>query len=371
MRREAMVNLLTKNGLTKTTDVLCASSIKEVYVMLGFACNIRCPICPFWGTTGVSHGGADAKYHDDFDAAAMERFLSGIRSYGARYLNVSGGEPLAFPHWIDVAKMGRRAGFHVTLSTNGSLLHRHLDLVRDHVDTLQLSFTDPDEWRRGFRTEDWATELERLFTELKKKPGFTIHVNYAITDESVGELASITEVLRGRMPIDGYRIGHPMFLSPELLLAHRAGLRELGTDGAFWNGFGTVPRSIDPERLVTTLRSLRARWPDIVVFPEIEEAEVPAYYRDPRSLPERFRGSCGAPWTQVNVVPNGDVWVCYDVPLGNIKRDDADAIWNGPAVRALRERILDRGLFAGCRGCFNKYSGLEQRTAPPGSRAAQ
>lgn len=360
-----MVNLLTRCHLTTGDDVLRATSLKEVYVMLGLACNIRCPICPFWGTTGISHDGGDARYHDTFDPAAMQRFLVGIARYGARYLNVSGGEPLAFAHWVDVAKMGRAAGFHVTLSTNGSLLSRHLDLVREHVDTLQLSFTDPAEWRRGFRSDDWARDLHRLFAQLKQKPGLAIHVNYAITDESVGELAAFTEAVRGHMPIDGYRIGHPMFLSPELLLAHRASLRELGTDGAFWNGFGTVPRAIDPERLVETLRTLRARWPDIVVFPEIGDDEVPAYYRDPRSLPERFRDACGAPWNQVNVAPNGDVWVCYDVRIGNIKQDDADVIWNGPAVRALRQRILDRGLFAGCRGCFNKYSGLEQRSPPP------
>jgi len=358
--------LLVEANLASPGDLLRGITAKEIYVMLGFACNIRCPICPFWGTTGISHDNGDERWHAPYDGRSLERFLAGMRAYGAQSLNVSGGEPLAFAHWPEVAAMGRRLGYRVTITTNGSLLERHIEKVRELADVLQLSFTDPAEWRRGFRTVDWAPALARLFAELKKKPGLEIDVNFAISDLAIGELeATADAVLGGRMAIDAFRIVHPMFLSPGMLLAHRAGLGELGSDGDFWRGFGTVPVGVDPDALVATLRRLRERYPGIGVFPEIDEPDIPGYYRDPTFLPHRFRETCAAPWTQANVVPNGDVWVCYDVRLGNIHTDEAEAIWNGPAARALRRRILEKGLFAGCRGCFNKYSALEGGTAPP------
>ena len=366
MTTVSTADVVKRTRLAPPDDLLRALGAKEVYVMLGFACNIRCPICPFWGTTGVSHDDGDARHHAPYNHASMERFLRGMRALGAGAVNVSGGEPLAFAHWSEVARAAAGLGYRVTLTTNGSLLSRHLEAIRAHVDTLQLSFTDPEEWRRGFRTRDWRTALAELFGTLKEKPGFRIDVNFAISDRAVAELEpTVHAVLGGSMPVDAFRIVHPMFLAPDVLLAHRAGLRELGSDGEFWRGFGTVPTSVDADALVKTIGRLRSQYPTLGVFPEIDDVDVPAYYRDPRSLPQRFRSACAAPWTQVNVVPNGDVWVCYDLRLGNIHVDDAETIWNGPAVRRLRKRLIERGLFAGCRGCFHKYSAIEHGTAEP------
>ncbi|MBK7579463.1 MAG: radical SAM protein [Myxococcales bacterium] len=356
--------LLGARGLAKPEDLSCAITVKEICVMLNFACNIRCPLCPFWGTTGVSHAGGDKRWHAPFDSASMRRFLDGMRAFGARRVNVSGGEPLVSREWSSVAALAKELDYRVMLTTNGSFLAREMPAVIEHVDVLQLSFTDPEEWRRGLRAPDWVSELSRLFAELKAAD-IEIQVNFAISDAAFPEIETIADAVLGlAVPVDTFRFVHPMFLAPEVLAAHQADLSEFDTDGHFWSGFGTVPVQVDPEELLRIFHRVLERHPGRVgFFPEIDADEVAAYYRDPTYLPAPFRDFCAAPWTQVNLIPNGDVWVCYDLRLGNIHTDDAASIWNGSVARRLRERILARGLFGGCRGCFNKYSAVEKGTA--------
>lgn len=357
--------LLQRGGLVAADDVLRGIRVREIYVMLGFACNIRCPICPFWGEHGVSHHHADAGYHAPFNDASMDRFLRDMRRYQPRLVNIGGGEPLVYDHWTTVADLARRHGYKVMLTTNGSFLEKNLDAIAAKIDVLQVSFTDPVEWRRGFKNPEWAGSLKRQLTMLKQRKDFQAYVNIAVSDAGYSELESIANLVLSTLPVDAFRIIHPMFLSPEVLIAHQADLAEFGTKGEFWRGFTTAPKTVNTDGLVATIARIQTQFPGKAqVFPELGSHEVSAYYNDSTYLAERYRNSCQAPWAQVNVVPNGDVWVCYDLKIGNIHTDDVEAIWNGPAAMRLRQRILDQGLFAGCRGCFNKYSSMEAPASP-------
>jgi len=361
-------SLLRSRGLSDQSDLTRALRVKEICAMLDFACNIRCPLCPFWGTTGVSHGGRDSVWHAEFRPESLRRFLDGMRAFGGNRLNVSGGEPLANRRWIEVSTIAREPGYRIMLTTNASFLERELENVKQLVDVIQISFTDPAEWRRGFKREAWSSELGRMLSSLKEH-GVEIQMNIAISDAGFPEIEAVTDAVLGSMPVNMFRFVHPMFLAPDVLAAHQADLAEFGTRAEFWRGFGTVPVRVDPEALSALLARLAERYPGRTgVFPELDAEDVAPFYRDPWYLPARFRDFCAAPWTQVNLIPNGDVWVCYDVKLGNIHEDDAEAIWNGERAKALRRRILERGLFAGCRGCFNKYSAIERGTARRGGR---
>jgi len=69
-------------------------------------------------------------------------------------------------------------------------------------------------------------------------------------------------------------------------------------------------------------------------------------------LNEYLKGRfCAAPFETLETTPNGDAYVCcpswLPIPIGNIDRQDADAIWNSPIADELRASILD-GSFRYC-----------------------
>jgi MoaA/NifB/PqqE/SkfB family radical SAM enzyme len=358
-------------------DMLSSKGVKEIYVMLTFGCNIRCRICPYWGETGICHD-ADLyeRYKGKWDPVAMRRFLAGMREFGPRLLNISGGEPLLSPHWADLARMAKVLEYEqVELTTNASFLAPKIEQVARLVDTLQVSFTSPTEWKRGFGMSgdtdpaEWGPALRAVFKQAKRvNPRLRIVVNYALHREGVDAAESFaSEALAEPGLVDAFHLVHPMYLSPSVLAAHKADLAKFDTDGRFWEGFGAQQDDTDTDTLRQTLADIQAKHPTAVVFPHIADHELELWYGDGGYTPERYRDLCGAPWTQLHVIPSGDVWVCYDVVIGNIHTDDAQTIWNGARARRLRKHLAEEGLFSGCSGCFLKYTVEEGGTSarPP------
>lgn len=77
-----------------------------------------------------------------------------------------------------------------------------------------------------------------------------------------------------------------------------------------------------------------------------------------KHLPENF---CSAPFTQIFIYPTGDVFACCEGagPLGNLKKNTLDEIWNGPVIKKLREEFLSGNPIQckkniACKGC-NRY----------------
>jgi hypothetical protein len=60
---------------------------------------------------------------------------------------------------------------------------------------------------------------------------------------------------------------------------------------------------------------------------------------------------CRFPWDTLQVLSNGDVRVCCWItgPVGNLKDTTIEEIWNGPAIRELRESILRNETHPLCR----------------------
>ncbi len=147
---------------------------------------------------------------------------------------------------------------------------------------------------------------------------------------------------------------HLIFNCPDVLLEQERTLRdEFGLPIGLWKGYGYRPAEIDFEKFDSELLRLKARYPQAVFSIDLKgPGELKRYYRGPR----RTQGPtfCAAPWTQVNLLANGELWVCPDVILGNIQANTFPEIWEGSRARALRRR-LTRRLFPACRGCFYFY----------------
>ncbi len=76
--------------------------------------------------------------------------------------------------------------------------------------------------------------------------------------------------------------------------------------------------------------------------------------------------SCKSPWTFARILPEGDVQLCYQFTIGNLKEQSFEDIWNGPRAAEVRQRVVhERTLCSACdyyRFCLSPRLDPEDRS---------
>lgn len=100
---------------------------------LTFRCNLRCAYC-----------GVEDAIGPELDTDGVIRGLESLWKQGARWVTFSGGEPLTRSDIGEIVKAARSLGYSVFISTNGALIPRKEDVIRQ-VDHVTLSLDGPRE----------------------------------------------------------------------------------------------------------------------------------------------------------------------------------------------------------------------------------
>lgn len=269
----------------------------------------------------------------DVPMPLVERLCDGLRRRETRYLILSGeGEPMLNPRVFEIVAMGRRAGCHVTLFTNGTLLTpaNVASLVESGLDVLRVSL--------------WAGSSE----EYEK--------NYPGTPS--GLLETVSSGLR-RLSAAGKGSGGrgPRLILHEPLNRHNMrGLRNFlelaagaGCDGVSFSpmrawGGGPLDEFLigdqDLGELRGVLRQAR-RW--------LDEHALSHNISD---VLTRFDAGanvwsvspCYIAWLHVRVRLDGTVQSCLtcEHKLGDLNRQSLEEIWNGPGSRQMRRALSRR-----------------------------
>jgi radical SAM protein with 4Fe4S-binding SPASM domain len=116
-------------------------------------------------------------------------------------------------------------------------------------------------------------------------------------------------------------------------------------------------------RMLDEARALALRYKIAAAFPE-NFAEGPGPSLSPRGNSfyglrmdqgETSLSCCRFPWHFVGIDPYGNVYPCGwwngEEPMGNIKKEPFEEIWNNERYRALRAEHLSRALRSNCRSC--------------------
>jgi GTP 3',8-cyclase len=292
-------------------------------------CNLRCLGCPYHSP----YVDVSSPVHPsilDMAPHLVEKLCKELNTINTHTLILQGtGEPLLHPNILELVATVKKAGFHTTLLTNGTLLER--DLIQAFIDLkldvvkVSLWATSPGEYQQNYPGTDpdnfqKVIEGMKLMASLKAEqksmvPSVILHFpinrnNYQGIDALV-ELALATGC-------NGLSFA-PMY----------------NVQGALAS-YGLSP---DEEKSTRrTLSRLRKRLNSVSLNHNIDKALL--RYKIGNAIWQEL--PCYIPWFHVRILVDGTVQPCGRCNLffGNLQNNTFHEIWNGSAIRAFRLQAI-------------------------------
>jgi len=320
-------------------------------------CNLRCGMCGQWRRHDTGKG--EMLSLEELKRIADEVAPSRPKVY------IWGGEPLLHPSLLPFLAHLKARKLYTVINTNGFLLDRFAsEFVRIGVDSLDISLDGPPEVHDRVRGVNGAFDRLRSggekIREESRRQGRRrplLKAVSVVTETSQGRLGEMIGLLERNSWFDIVIVNLGWFTSSEACRANEKAFADrLETSAASGKDFIGALGTVDPEQ-VKALRRRAARSRLAVVFrPDLPDSDLADYYRDP-ALPIRRR-FCYAPWTLVDIRPDGSAVFCPDYPdysIGNVRERPLLEIWNGDRARRFRRSLLERGLFPICSRCDGLY----------------
>jgi MoaA/NifB/PqqE/SkfB family radical SAM enzyme len=152
-------------------------------------CNLNCKHC--YSTS------ADREFKGELTTEEVRRVMEDLRRFGVPVLILSGGEPLMRPDIFDLARYAKRLGFHVALSTNGTLIDAtNLPPIRDAgFDYLGISIDGLEETHDRFRRRSGAFRESLRGIRLCREAGIRVGMRFTLTRDNAQDLPGLLQLM--------------------------------------------------------------------------------------------------------------------------------------------------------------------------------
>ena len=302
------------------------------HIILTYKCNLKCGGCPSW----------QVKDHNDLTADEYRKVFRQLTSLDL--VKVLGGEPLVRKDVVQILSDVRDIidPYVMQLTTNGMLTKRTVEAIRAvawpglqlriSVDGLEQTH---DRMRGVEGSWKLVTKTVREVAELKAQYGFKFGINFAITDESIGELdemiafaesvgadlipgVNVSPFLVGTIPPEEGGKQEVIMISDKTAALNAMTRAQVGTRGQLPG----VDRILGRMFTKATYRQ----------HLEFESRKFPC--RELKDL--------------IYLLPNGNLVRCGmdHAPIGNLREQSFDEIWYGEAMKAHRNKV------SACPGCM-------------------
>lgn len=166
----------------------------EVTIEILMGCNLRCPMCPVGGLPHTMNGRRQTVMSAELYQTVIDQISDRPRSI---LLNCF-SEPLLHPNLVDFIRIGKAAGHHVAIITNGTKLTRaySASLIEAGLDALTVSidgFRDETyrEMRVGADREVVIRNLRELAAEnVARGHPLRLEINYMLTSATAPEVSA-------------------------------------------------------------------------------------------------------------------------------------------------------------------------------------
>lgn len=341
-----------------------AGRIRRANIETTILCNLRCPMCWWWGENGVAFRMVQERHPYVKDQLTDEEIRGVIDQLVPHrpQLYFSGGEPFSRKGVIDLMEYASQKRVKFGFTSNGTLITDEiLDRLTacDSIDYITLSIDGPEPVHdriRGSgnygRTMNVARELVR---RRRAKDHPRVQVNSTFTREIAGHLGEIVDhaVAAGFDAVNFQNLWYTDAATAQAhirMLAEDFRIEDHGCEGHVFPTPGPEwGRAIVEEYLAVARRSPVP----LSMSPNLTPEEGARYYSD---LSFTKAKACLRPWEGMIIKANGDMIFCPDQwisgwSLGNVRRERIDDIWNGPRAGVFREALDRRKLWPVCPRC--------------------
>ena len=325
-------------------------------LVLTYRCNLSCPRCFQWGSGGWCTRDDAPGTAEELDWTCVQRLFARIGAGRPNFI-LTGGEPLLYSRFRDLAAMLTRYRCHTTICTNGTLLNRYTDVAAANPFlSFLVSLDGLEQENDGIRGDGVYARVVENIERLKKLPRPPyIGIQFTIHTGNVGVMAPFCKEM-ARLGVDWVLLNSFWFLTP--------------TEARDYARFMEERFSVRPVHHKGFLYAYPVdRDVFLVQYRKIREAGLPvqisSYYSRPEDIhayldaPDRLVGErrCYKQWVRVDVTPEGDVTPCVqwpDLVFGNLRDDDILDIWNSQAYGEFRS-VVRRENLPICAKCNNIY----------------
>ena len=328
-----------------------------VHFELTYRCNLRCRMCfvaEYLRRKRLDDVHAPGEELTTAEVARVIEDMPRKRSLAI----LTGGELFLRDDVWTILEHATRRVFCV-LGTNATMLDARMAerIVNLGVVSLWIGLDGSETRHDVMRGEQGAfrktVEGIRTIQETKRRLGVNspiINTFTVIARENVGDLTTVADV------------AEELGVEKCFIEVYDTALDRFGADLDL-----SLPQSRKRDRYVMSederlllreqLTALKGRQRDGTEFRtlphEFSIDDIVDYYRPDFSMAGR---PCTVPWWLMRISPTGDVYPCYNYPVGNVREASLSQIWRGERYRAFRQAMRG-GTAEACRGCNYMQSG--------------
>lgn len=336
--------------------------LHEVTLLLTFRCPLRCLMCPEWGEKGVFLGREKELKEGELEPKAWLKIIQQLRGWKPALVVLGGGEPFLYRGW-EVLSRELQQFTRVVVISNGQSLEAEMPHLFQSVDILHISLDGGRAHHDSLRGEGsydrTLKQVEKLLRLRKERRERKPIVRIAATAYP-GERGSLQELAEDVFGLgcDGLIVQHLMFLRREEL--QRIEEASVPFDPHFWSGYGLTLEHA--KELVEELRSFErfakaSPYSHRIQFhPSLSEKELELFYLSKNRPLSHFKRGCQAPYQQIILLPNAEVWLCPGFSCGNLQEESLSSILQGERAVQLYGALDQEFPFSVCAGCCYLYS---------------
>jgi MoaA/NifB/PqqE/SkfB family radical SAM enzyme len=341
--------------------------LRKLWIPLTYRCNLCCSMCGQWGKKGRSKDFLPSQLQEEISLSKWKKLIKQIFIFQPRVMFV-GGEPFLYDGWYELGKYIKKYFLRLEATTNGILLAENAKKVFSIFDSLNISLDGPPDISnkiRGFKGGfEKAIRGIRMINKLKKKYKKKkpyINICCTITEENYFALKEFVLFLeKQNIEIDLLLFQHLEFVPEDMLRDNKkVWEKEFNASGEYWESVCYSIKKINPNKLIEEIKevkNLNLKNIKYVFFePDFNEEEVLLFYSG--KFLHRFKERCNSPWLEAFVYPEGNVWTCLGMIMGNINTKETSffKIWNGEKYKKVRNFLNKNNFFPICSHCANHW----------------
>lgn len=332
---------------------------------LTYRCNLNCPYCYVRGASGESglleFSPQATRQKVELTLLEWKDVIAQVPRYS--FVTLVGGEPLLRQDFKDILfATSKRVFGKLNVVTNGILLND------DTIDALisskaMLLSVSLDGWGEAHDKnrgaigifEKITKNLERL-NEKRRGSRLMVDIKTIVLKDNLDDLPKLYKYCCEQ----GFEFFSMSFLRNNDLKQNSVLREDFGPE--FYEQDYPIEPYFDLEHFekvweqIEEIRSCAQKPPQIRTSPKFEGgcelSKIKRFFTSTRELhPKDIYNPCKYPYSNMMINPQGDVYPCLSVKMGNVKESKLKDVFNVPKFRCFRKNLRHSGAFSSCQMC--------------------